>query len=241
MSNTYNITFDSRFSANKSLNSPIFIGENFIIDQLEGFQVNSFQFINTIPNVRESNNKMVLLETLSGTSGTTQSSLCTIEPANYTIDTFKTALENSLTSCGNTYSVALNTMTNLLSITPTSGSFVFKDTPNNIYYEIGAKIDTDVIDKSYDLSGLKSVQINSQNFGSGYCKTFGSNYNIVLQVPCDGTYNSSVFYVNPNSNFISSDERNLRSFQFTLLDERLRIIDEKYLRDYTLNVLLKTN
>lgn len=240
MTNTYSITFDTRYSANKVLNSPIFIPTNFIIDELVGFRVNTFSFVNTIPNIRETNNILKLLET-TDSAGSTQETLITLNTGNYTIDTFITELSNSLSSCGNIYSVSLNTLNNLISITPTSGSFVFKETPNDAYYEIGAKIDTDTIDKSYDLSGLKIVKVNSNNFGNNYCNVIGSNLNIVLQCPVDGSYNSNIFYVNPNSNFISSDERNIRSFSFSLYDERDRIIPEKYLKDWNINVLLQSS
>lgn len=236
----HNLTFDTRLSNNKSLNAPLFFDNNFNLDELLGFQVESLMFVNTIPNITSRNNKLSLIE-----NGATTATLLTLQEGNYTIDTFKTMLENSLTaSAGNTYSVGLNTMENLLSIatTLTSASFVFGDTLNNVYYELGVEnTGANLITAPYDLSGLKTLCVVSSDLSSGYVKTMGSNYNIILKVPVSNSYASTIHYQNNSSVFKSSDLKNVRSFGFTLYDERMRLLDEKYLKDWVLTLNLETS
>lgn len=246
MSNFRQITFNTMTRNTGSITNPQYFMNDFVIDQLDGFRVNSVSFVNSVPNIDSRNNKLKVFNS-SHTSGVT----LTQPTGQWTLSNFIPSLQNTLNtglSVGS-FVVGLNTMTNLITVTDTSGSFQFADTPNNIYYELGSPTTSgsynvstsSVITKPADLSGLKCLQIASSNLGSGYVKNAGSNINYIFKLPIDNSYNSVINYISPSPVMISSDSTNVNNYNFSLYDERDRILDPTYVVDWSLTVDLQTS
>lgn len=247
MSNNYRqLTFNTLSRNSGSITTPVYYLNDFPIDQLDGFRVNSVSFVNSIPNIDSRNNKLKVFSS-TATSGIT----LTMSEGNYSIDTFKSTLQSTLNtglSVGS-FVVSLNTMTNLLTVTDTSGSFQFGDVQNNIYYELGSASTSgswgtsgsSTISKPYDLSGVKILQIASSNLGTGYVKNAGSNVNYIFKLPLDNSFNSVVNYISPSPVFTSSDACGINNYQFMLYDERDRAIDSKYVIDWSITLDMQTS
>lgn len=236
------ITFDTSLSNNKSTSNPSFILER-PFDIINGFQVGKFVGINSITNIRDTNNK-ISLTTYNGTAANVCAS--TIPVGNYTIDSFTPVLLNTLnTASGSTFGVSLNTMENVYIISNTNGSFCFNSVNNNVYYEIGivdAQLNIPssklIAGSSYDLSGLKQVNVVSSDFGVRCCQKIGSNLNTILSIPIEIPFNGVI--TSPESNVcLNTAVYNKSDFTFSLYDERNRPITG--LKDWVLEVYIRTS
>lgn len=235
------LTFDTRLSNNKSTSNPVFILDD-PFDEITGFQLGKFSGVNNVTNIRDTNNK-IGLTTFTGTTGNTQ--ILSIPVGNYTITTFKEVLNETLNTSGSVFGVSLNTMSNVLSISNTNGAFSFSPVSNDVYYELGLK-DTQlntttencICLDSYDLSGLKRVNVVSSDFGIKVCKTIGSNYNTILSIPIEDPY-AGVITTPESTVMLTTSVRNQTSFTFNLYDERMRILSG--MKDWSCEVYVRTS
>jgi hypothetical protein len=226
---------------NQNTTNPVWM-LNDQIDDLVSFHTGKFIGVNTVTNIRDTNNKA----SVTVYSGTTPSTLtATVPVGNYTIDTFMPALQSALNTTGNTFLVTQGTLNTTMSISNgTQGAFKFNAVTNDVYYETGinssqlnSTTSSLVCGSSYDLSGLKSINLVSSDFGVKACSRPGSNYNVVLSVPVDESYGSSLS--TPESDTpITSDAQNLHTITLSVFDERMRPINQ--MKDWTLDVFVDT-
>ena len=234
------LNIDTRYSNNNSTTTPMWLLPR-TIDEVNYVCPGKFVGVNTITNVRDTNNK-VNVKTFTGTTGT--SKVVSIPAGNYTIDTFKTAFETSLATTGNIFDVSLNTLSNTMTIASTSGAFAFQNVLNDAYYEIGMNVSqlnattaSLTCAETYDLSGLKTINVVSDSFGCNSSKKLNSNYNILCSIPVDDTY-ASMLYSPESTNKISCDTKNLNMISTSIFDERMRPIND--MRDWSMDIFIES-
>jgi len=232
MSLIKSLTFNSKTNSDKlnfNIPHPIYISE--------GFAISQFNSVHTVYNVSERNNNFSFIE--SDTPGTTRT--LTIPVGNYILSSYMSVLSTLLNSSGtNAYTVSNNALTNRISIIAATKTFkivaVLKDTYNEAGFTISSAFAlTQTASSTYDLSGLKTINICSNSFGVGNCITIGSNMNIIASIPITVSYLGVISY-NPNVCFISSQISEINAASFIFTDELYRTITLD--KDYSLTVLL---
>lgn len=215
------LTFSTVASDNNSKSTP-----NFYLDQAiqisDGYCVKSFQGVNTTYNIDSRNNKFSFNE-----DDTSIVRTFTIPSGNYTITTFCAALKTGLDTAGTVvYTVANDTLTNIITITGASKQFKILPISNDCYYEGGFAVSTafaisQVATQTYDLSGLKSINIICNAFGHGNSVVVNKNLNVICSIPIEVGYLGVINY-SPPIVFIDSQINSISAFEFILTDERYR-------------------
>ena len=216
------LTFSTIASDNSNKSTP-----NYYLDQpiqiSEGYCVKSFQGVNTTYNIDSRNNKFSFNE--DDTSGTVRT--FTIPSGNYTITTFMAALKTGLDAQGSVvYTVTNNTLTNIVTITGASKQFKILPIANDCYYEAGFVVSTafsisQTATQTFDMSGLKSINIVCNAFGSGNSVVVNKNLNVICSIPIEVGYLGVANY-NPNIVFIDSQINSISAFEFICVDEMYR-------------------
>ena len=216
------LTFSTIASDNNSKSAP-----NYYLDQpiqiSEGYCVKAFQGVNTTYNIDSRNNKFSFNESL--TSGTVRT--FTIPSGNYTITTFMAALKTGLDANGTVvYTVTNNTLTNIITITSASTTFQILPISSDCYYEAGFVVSSgfaisQVATQTYDLSGLKCINIVCNAFGNKDSIVVNKNLNVITSIPIEQSYLSVVNY-SPPIVFIDSQIQSISAFEFTCYDCRYR-------------------
>lgn len=218
------LTFSTIASDNNNKSTPSYYLDT-PIQISEGFCVKSFQGINTVYNIDSRNNKFSFNE--DDTSGTIRT--FTIPSGNYTITTFMAALKTGLDAQGSVvYTVTNNTLTNIVTITGASKQFKILPISNDCYYEAGFVVSTafsisQTATQTYDLSGLKAINIVCNSFGTGNSVVVNKNLNVICSIPIEVGYLGVVNY-NPNIVFIDSQITSISAFEFILTDSRFRTL-----------------
>jgi hypothetical protein len=245
MSRVQKITLDTRYSINSSTDTPVWLlNSNSQVDQLTGFQCGNFCGVNSIYNIDSRNNKISLYEHLN-TTGSTR--VLTIPEGEYTIDTLQTELLTQLNGTSGSYNVTSGNLDHRMVFSKTSGSFSFQSVPKDMYYElglnstqVGATIANSITaGSSYDLSGIKKINVVSSSFGLNYCDTPGNNFNTILSIPVQDAYGSAIYSPQQSDLMITSDARNVNNVSISLYDERYRYLSN--MRDWSLDVFLQSN
>lgn len=235
-------TFSSANSINNSTSNPLFnLPYSNTGNGIEGFSVSSFTGVNTVYNIDSRNNRFTFSEQPSFVSQN-----LIIPNGNYTVNTFITTLESLLraSSPGTMlYTVTVNSLTNLITITSPSLFFRILPVDNNCYYECGfVPSGTNVAVRTapfqFDFSGLKQLFLVSSSFGTSNTYLVGRNFNVIAAVPIATPFMGVISYTN-SPIFISSQIRNIDSVSFMILDERGRVIDLN--KDWSVSILLKYN
>jgi hypothetical protein len=216
------LTFSTIASDNNSKLAP-----SYYLDQpiqiSEGYSVKAFQGVNTTYNIDSRNNRFSFNE--STTSGTIRT--FTIPSGNYTITTFMAAIKSGMDTAGTVvYTVTNNTLTNIVTITSASVTFQVLPIASDCYYEAGFVVSssfsiTQTAIQTYDLSGLKCVNIVCNAFGSGNSLVVNKNLNVICSIPIEVGY-LGVINFNPPIVFIDSQISSISAFEFTCYDERYR-------------------
>lgn len=231
---------DTRYSINNSVSNPVWTIPK-QIDQITGYISGAFNGVNNITNIRDVN-KNISVTTWSGTTGTTN--ILSIPEGNYTSSTFKDTLENTLATTGNTFIIDTNTMGNTFTISSSGGSFSLNNCLNDVYYELGVDAtqlnhtqNSLLCSNSFDLSGLKKIDIVSDSLGAASAKKLGSTYNVVLSIPVDSPYGGIIY--TPESNIkVSTECYNFNNIALTLFDERMRPINK--LSDWSFDLYVES-
>jgi hypothetical protein len=194
-------------------------------DNIVGYSFSGFSGVNSFNVIDSRNNTLQFSE--SDSSSTIR--VITIPTGNYTITSLMASIKTLMDAAGtNTYTVALNSVTNLVTITAATKTFKILTANNHCYYELGFVVSSafalsqtgSVI---YDLSGVKTISIVSNSFGNN-SKLINTNYNIVGIVPIEVPFLGVINYKH-NPVFIDVQISELSSISFTLLDERGRILN----------------
>lgn len=226
---TFNSTNNPGYKLDFTVTQPIYISN--------GYAISQFTTVNTIYNIDSRNNQFSFIE--SDTPSIIRTFV--IPPGNYTVTSYMSAVSTLLNSSGtDVYTVANNTLTNIITISGTSKTFKIVSVLNDTYYESGFKISsnfslTQTGSQSFDLSGLKIINIGSNSFGIGGNILVNSNINILCSVPVIAPYQGVIIY-NPPIAFISSQINEISSVNLVLYDERLRPLTLQ--NDFSLTILL---
>lgn len=232
------ITFSSISSDNNNKSQPTYYLKDRPIEISEGYCVQSFQGVNTVLNIDSRNNRFAFLE--DDSPGVTRS--FTIPQGNYTITTFLAAIKSGLDINGTViYTVTNNTLINKITISGASKQFRIIPTSSDCYYECGFIISpsfniTQIATNTYDLSGLKTIHILCNSFGSGNSIICNRNMNIICSIPVECPY-LGVINFNPNIVFIDSQITSISAFEFIFLDERFRVLEMQ--NDHHLKLLFE--
>ena len=216
------LTFSTVASDNNSKNTP-----NYYLDTpiqiSEGYCVKSFQGVNTVYNLDSRNNKFSFNE--SNSSGTVRT--FTIPEGNYTISTFMAAIKSGMDTAGTVvYTVTNDTLINKITITSASTTVKILPIQFDCYYEGGFVVSTafsisQTATSTYDLSGLKTINIVCNAFGFGNSIIVNKNLNVICSIPIEVGY-LGVINFNPNIVFIDSQINSISAFEYILVDERYR-------------------
>lgn len=229
-------TFSTFLSNNKSSVNPSFY-INPPVSNIDNFVISSFQGINNIYTFDTRNCNILIQET-----GETPFT-AVIPHGNYTITTLLSTLSSILTtaSATSTYTATKNDLTNIITITSNTTTFVIQDTINNAYYELGylANSTTPALAQTssnqYDLSGVKTIHVVSNDLGNDGSYLINSNYNILCSIPVDAPYLSPIHYQENSDILINCKVNELSSITFHLLDERFRILNN--LSDWSIQLI----
>jgi len=211
-----------------NLSTPVYISD--------GYAISQFIAINSIYNISDRNNQFSFIE--SDTLGVVRT--FTLPVGNYILSTFMSALSTALNANGsNAYTVSNDSLTNRITITAGTKTFKIIDTKNDVYYEAGFRISTAFAlsqsgSSSFDLSGLKTINIVCSNLGHTSI-TPGSNLNVIATIPITVPYQGIVTYSPPIA-FVSSQISEINSVNLVFLDGRYREINLD--KDFSLTILL---
>lgn len=218
-------TFSTLISNNRSPTNPSFY-INPSINGIESFLVSNFQGVNNVYTFDSRNCNLRIQET-----GQTAFSVV-IPSGNYTIASLLTTLKTILDggSAVNTFTVTKSDLTNKITIVASSSSFYFLETVNDCFYELGFVFGssaslTQLSTFQYDLSGLKTIHIISNDLGNDGCFLMNSNYNIICSIPIDAPYLSPIHFQDSSNILINCKVNELSSISFRLLDERFRLLN----------------
>ena len=231
------LTFSTVVSDNNSKSSPAWYLDR-PIQLSEGYAVKSFQGVNTIYNIDSRNNRFSFNESTS--SGTVRT--FTIPSGNYTISTFMAALKTGLDTEGTVvYTVTNNTLINKITITSASTTFKILPITYNCYYEAGFEISADfaisqTATNTFDLSGLKAINIVSNAFGAKDSIVVNKNLNVICSIPIETGYLGVINY-SPPIVFIDSQITSISAFEFAIYDERFRPLTLS--NDWSLSILFE--
>jgi hypothetical protein len=218
-------TFSTTLSNNRNSTNPSFY-INPSINNIESFVISSFQGVNNIYTFDSRNCNILITETA-------QAPFTAVIPhGNYTISSLLTTLSTILTTASttSTYTATKNDLTNIITITSDTTTFVIGDTVNNAYYELGYVVNTttpalaQTASNQYDLSGLKTIHIVSNDLGNDGSFLVNSNYNILCSIPVDAPYLSPIHYQENSDLLINCKINELSSISFHLIDERHRTL-----------------
>lgn len=232
MSEIKQITFNS-IVKNYNLNP--------VINNAEAFAVSGFYGVNTVYNVDARNNRLYFIE--FDTISTIRS--ITVPVGNYTITSLITQINTSMTAAGtNVYTLTNNTLINIITITAATKTFNLVAGPNDLYYELGFDSSvfttnvalTAVATNTFDMSGLKCLNIISSSFGTGVNVICGINKSVLASIPINVPYLGVISYI-PPIQFITSQISSLSNLDLIFTDERLRIITLN--SGYILTLLLR--
>ena len=216
------LTFSTIASDNSNKSAPAWYLDQ-PIQISEGYCCKNFSGLNTIYNIDARNNKFSFNE--SNSSGTVRT--FTIPSGNYTITTFMAALKTGLDVNGTVvYTVTNNTLTNIITITSASTTFKILPISNDCYYEAGFEVSSSfaisqTAVQTYDLSGLKCINIVSNAFGNKDSIVVNRNLNVICSIPIEVGYLGVINY-SPPIVFIDSSITSISSFEFLCYDEFLR-------------------
>ncbi len=218
-------TFSSFCSSNNSDSNPYFHFQQ-PEKNVVGYFVNQMTAVNSVYVIDSRNNQIAFIESpVEEEEPVTR--VAVVPPGNYILNTFLTALGLAMTTAGtDTYTVTNDSLVNRLTIT--SGiEFIIVNVLNNCYYESGfvattVFANTAVGTSSFDLSGLKTIQLVSFNF-NGSSVVVNQNYTVLASIPVQAPYQGIISY-NPNCVFVTCQTETLANIQFYLLDERFRPI-----------------
>lgn len=180
--------------------------------------------------INENNNNLQFME--QATDGTTRTAA--IAYGDYTLSTLATALADSMTTAGTqTYTVAYNTSSNILTITAAANFKILAS--SSMSYELGIGSDSSYGLTNYsgnvDLSGPKMIYIVSPEISSS-CSVVGWNANCLSTIPLSGGSGNITYYENTSNEFFTN-EQTLSSISFQLFDDKKRAISLNG-KDYTL-------
>jgi hypothetical protein len=231
------LTFATIASSNQNKSTP-----NFYLEQpiqiSEGFCVKSFTGVNTFLNIDSRNNQFNFNE--SDSSGSIRS--FTLANGNYTITSFMGALKAGLDTNGTVvYTVANNSLTNIITITGASKTFKILPISNNCYYEAGFDVSatfsiSQIATNTYDLSGLKEINVVCNAFGTGNSVVVNKNLNVICSIPISVGYLGVISYTPPIV-FIDSQTQSISAFEFICVDERYRPLT--FQNDFSLTLLFE--
>jgi hypothetical protein len=218
------------------------------INNVSSFLVDSFVGINTIQTIDSRNNK--LYWNTFNTAGATITHSSTIPTGYYNISTFLPALTVALN--GGSTTGSFNTTvsnTSFLSITNTSASFVITTGSNSINYETGmmngqygfANQTSNTVQnsvQSYDLSGVKCLNVVCNNLGVAHNNYPNSAYKVLTNIPVPGSFGAAIVYEG-DLQYCSSPMNNVNRFEIQFLDERNRRITENLL-DFQMSLFIRT-
>ena len=216
------LTFSTIASDNSNKSTP-----NYYLDSpiqiSEGYAVKSFQGVNTVYNIDSRNNRLSFNESNSSVQVRTFS----IPEGNYTITTFMAAIKSGMDTAGTVvYTVTNDTLINKITITSASTTFKILPIANDCYYEGGFSVSTDfaisqTASSTFDLSGLKAINIVSTAFGNKDSIVVNKNLNVIASIPIEVGYLGVINY-NPSIVFIDSQITSISAFEFLLYDSRFR-------------------
>lgn len=217
-------TFSTFLSNNKNPVNPSFY-INPSINNIDSYAITGFTGINNIYTFDSRNCNILINET-------GQPLFTAVIPSgNYTITTLLTTLSSILTASPSPsiYTATKNDLTNLITITSNTNTFILEDTINSAYYELGflkfgsASL-TQTASNQFDLSGLKTIHVISNDLGNDGSFLVNSNFNILCSIPIDDPYLGVINYNANNFHLINCKVNELSSITFVLLDERFRIL-----------------
>lgn len=230
MSIVNSITFNS-INPNFQLNPVIY--------NAEAFGVSNFVGVNSVYVIDQRNNNFSFIESNS----TTVTRIAVIPSGNYTLTSYLTAISSSMTTAGTaTYTATNNDLTNRITITSNGVTFILVDTLNNSYYESGFTVlnpsfsATQTASTTYDLSGLKMINIVSPSFGYSTNLVCGINKNVIASIPVTNPYLGIISY-SPSVNFISSQVSSISNLDVQFFDELFRPITLD--KSYSLTILFR--
>lgn len=231
---TQQVNFNTTFVNDR--NNPVFILNSPILNA-EAYCVSSFYGVNTFQTIDSRNNIISFIESTS--SGNTRTFV--IPTGNYTLTTFITALQAGFASAGTVvYTVVNNTLTNRLTVSNATVSFrLVKIGSNDALYEAGFELLSPTFalshtaSSTYDLSGVKCINISTNSLGYGHNLMIGRNLNIIATIPITTGHLGVVSY-NPPINYINTQLPEVQTVQFSLYDERMRLLTID--RDYQLSI-----
>lgn len=232
-------TFSTFLSNNKNSSNPTFF-INPGVKGIDSYTVNSFTGINNIYTFDNRNCNLLIQET-------GESPFPVVIPTgNYTISSLLTTLSSILTTASTTsvYTATKNDLTNLITITSDTKTFSLIDTVNNCYYEIGfLKLNSSslsqVASSQYDLSGIKTIHIVSNDLGNDGSFLINTNYNVLCSIPVNVPYLGVIGYEKTSDLLVNCKVNELNSITFTLLDERFRILSN--VSDWSLQIITNLN
>jgi hypothetical protein len=137
--------------------------------------------------------------------------------------------------------VTNNSLTNIITITGASKQFKVLPILNNCYYEAGFDVSgsfniSQVATSTYDLSGLKEINIVCNSFGTGNSVVVNKNLNVICSIPISVGYLGVISY-SPPICFIDSQIQSISAFEFILTDERYRLLTVQ--NDFSLTLLFE--
>lgn len=229
-------TFSSFLSNNKSAVNPSFY-INPPINQIDNYSITSFSGVNNIYTFDTRNCNILLNET--GQSLYT----AVIPTGNYTISSLLTTLSTILTASpsASVYTATKSDLTNIITITSNTNTFTIEDTINSSYYEMGyVKLSTSasltqVASAQYDLSGLKTIHVVSNDLGNDGSYLVNSNYNILCSIPVEVPYLGIINYQDNSDLLINCKVNELSSISFVLMDDRFRLLSQ--VSDWSLQLI----
>lgn len=228
------INFNTAFVNDKQ--NPLFTLQGPLLNA-EAYAVSSFYGVNTFSTIDSRNNIISFIESTS--SGNTRTFV--IPTGNYTLSTFITALQAGFLSAGTvSYTVVNNTLTNRLTVSNGTVSFrLVKIGSNDAFYESGFEVLSPTFalsqtaSSTYDLSGVKCLNISTNSLGYGHNIVIGRNLNIIATIPITVGYLGVISY-NPPINYINTQIPEVQTVQFSVYDERMRLLTID--KDYQLSI-----
>lgn len=215
---------------------------------IAAFQVDSFIMPNSIFTI-DQRNDILYWKQYSGTTGTLLQA--TVPTNYYDSTTLATALQSTLNSynTNGNYQVAITGAGNsYYTITNTTNNFVITGAEtgvSNINYEIGfmsvteTPAHTQTGSQTFDVSGLKQLNIVSNNLGVSHTFTPGTGYKVLTNISVTAPFGGLITY-NGDLAFSSCPTQYLPSFTVLLLDERMRSLQGSNVSDWSLTMYLRS-
>jgi hypothetical protein len=187
------------------------------------------------------NNKFYFRETTSGSiltaTLTSGNYIASGTNANSIATQLKSALESASTLTW-TYTVSVNSINNIITISTTNGNFSITSGVNDCYYELGFNTDnlnsfnsSHIGNETIDLSGVKIIHISSSIQA---IKVFSKQFNLIASIPCQEQQNEISVFDDQSSDYILSPIKSLNTIRFSFYDDRFRRLT--LLKDYSLTI-----